>query len=225
MKINKKLMAMQDRKYAEFQSKLTPTIDKDRVIGIRVPDLRKLAKEYIKDEEHQKFLNSLPHQYYDENMLHALLLSEIKDYELCISEVEKFLPYVDNWAVCDIMSPTVFKKKKFDLLTYIKKWVQFDKVYTVRFGVGMLMKYFLDKDFKKEYLDLVTSVHLDDYYVNMMVAWYFATALAKQWDDTIIYLQENKLSKWIHNKTIQKARESYRITDEQKEYLNHLKRQ
>lgn len=223
MEILKELYNLQDKEYAEFQSKLTPTVEKEKFIGVRVPEVRKLAKKYIKEEESQKFIETLPHNYYDENMLHGLLISEIKDYEECIEKVDKFLSYVDNWAVCDIMSPKVFKKNKEKLIEKIKEWSKSKETYTCRFGIEMLMSHYLDEDFKKEYLEIPASVHSEEYYVQMIVAWYFATALAKQWDDTIKYIEEKKLDKWVHNKTIQKARESYRITAEQKEYLKSLK--
>ncbi|MGN0278391.1 MAG: DNA alkylation repair protein [Lachnospiraceae bacterium] len=224
MEIQKKLFELQDIGYAEFQSKLTPTVPRETFIGVRVPEVRKLAKSYSKDPECQEFLKELPHLYYDENMLHGLLLSEMKDYDACISAVDIFLPYVDNWAVCDIMSPKVFKKHKEELLEKIKIWATSDQVYTCRFGLEMLMTHFLDEDYKPEYLEIAAGVHSEEYYVNMMIAWFFTTALAKQWDTTIPYITENRLSKWVHNKTIQKSRESYRITDEQKEYLKGLKR-
>ncbi len=224
MEIQKKLFELQDIGYAEFQSKLTPTVPRETFIGVRVPEVRKLAKSYSKDKECLEFLKKLPHQYYDENMLHGLLLSEMKDYDACISAVDIFLPYVDNWAVCDIMAPKVFKKHKEELLEKIKIWATSDQVYTCRFGLEMLMTHFLDEDYKPEYLEIAAGVHSEEYYVNMMIAWFFATALAKQWDTTIPYITENRLSEWVHNKTIQKARESYRITDEQKKFLKGLKR-
>lgn len=218
-----RLMEISDKEYAEFQAKLTPTVEREYFIGVRVPVLRAFAKEYKNEAESNAFLNTLPHRYYDENMLHGLLLSQMKDYDECINLVDKFLPYVDNWAVCDIMSPKVFLKHKDKLIVKIKEWVKSDLTYTIRFGIEMLMSAFLDKDFKKEYLELAVK-ESDEYYVNMMSAWFFATALAKQWDSTIIYLEENRLPLWTHNKTIQKAIESYRITDEQKVYLRSLKR-
>lgn len=224
MEIQKKLFELQDKKYAEFQSKLTPTVPREAIIGVRVPEVRKLAKSYSKAPECQAFLKELPHRYYDENMLHGLLLSEMKDYDACISAVDIFLPYVDNWAVCDIMSPKVFKKHKTELLEKIKIWAASEQVYTCRFGLEMLMTHFLDEDYRPEYLEIAAGVCSEEYYVNMMIAWFFATALAKQWDSTIPYLTENRLSAWVHNKTIRKARESYRITDEQKESLKGLKR-
>ena len=224
MEIQKKLCELQDKEYAEFQSKLTPVIPRDAFIGVRVPEVRKLAKSYSKDPECQEFLKELPHQYYDENMLHGLVLSEMKDYDDCIRAVDLFLPYVDNWAVCDIMSPKVFKKHKEQLLEKIREWAASDLVYTCRFGLEMLMSHFLDEDYAPEYLEIPAGVRSEEYYVNMMIAWFFATALAKQCDTTIPYIEGNRLDTWVHNKTIQKARESYRITEEQKEYLKGLKR-
>lgn len=221
--ITEKLFEYRDEKYADFQSRLTPTVPKEKFIGVRVPDVRKLAKEIYKEEDWRTFTDCLPHEYYDENMLHGLIISEIKDYDECIARVDRFLPYVDNWAVCDIMSPKVFKKHKPELMVKIREWSASPLVYTCRFGVEMLMSHFLDADFKAEYLEIPAGVHSDEYYVNMMLAWFYATALAKQWDDTVIYLTDRRLDKWVHNKTIQKACESYRITPEQKEYLKSLK--
>lgn len=222
----KKLFEVQDKNYALFQAKLTPTVNPELFIGVRVPVCRALAKNLYKNEpdEVKKFLTELPHKYYDENMLHGLLISEIKNFDLCISELEAFLPCVDNWAVCDIMSPKCFKKHKKELLPFIETWTKSSEEYTVRFGLEMLMSHFLDDDFKPEYLKIASSVRSDKYYVNMMIAWFFATALAKQWNSTIVYIESNKLEEWVHNKTIQKARESNRISDEQKEYLNRQKR-
>ena len=223
MNIREELFALQDVEYGDFQAKLTPGIPRDSFIGVRVPDLRKLAKRLIKEPETTEFLRELPHKYYDENMLHGLLLSEMKDYDACIAEVDQFLPYVDNWAVCDIMSPKIFKRDKAAILDKIKEWSASEKTYTCRFGIEMLMSFFLDEDFKPEYLDIPASVHSEEYYVQMMIAWFFATALAKQWDATVKYIEDQRLDTWTHNKTIQKARESYRITPEQKEYLKTLK--
>ena len=224
MDIEKSLFALKDEKYADFQAKLTPTVDKNLFIGVRVPDTRKLAKEIYKSGCYSGFLHELPHKFYDENMLHGLIVSEIKEYDECIAAVDRFLPYVDNWAVCDIMSPKCFKKNKDKLMDKIIEWSGSDEVYTARFGIEMLMTYFLDEDFKLEYLEIPANVQLEDYYAKMMVAWFFATALAKQWDAAIPYLKENRLEAWTHNRTIQKARESYRITDEQKAYLKTIKR-
>lgn len=223
-KIQNQLFELADKKYAEFQAKLTPTVDKDLFIGVRVPDVRKLAKELYKSDQYAAFLKELPHKFYDENMLHGLILAEFKDYDECIAEVDKFLPFVDNWAVCDIMSPKCFKKNKDKLLQKIIEWSKSNAVYTSRFGIEMLMSHYLDDDFKVEYLEIPAGVELDDYYSKMMVAWFFATALTKQWDATIPYIETGKLETWTHNKTIQKARESFRITDEQKAYLKTLKK-
>ncbi len=222
-KIEKMLFELRDEEYAQFQAKLTPTLSPDLFIGVRVPEVRKLAKQLISDPDAARFLKELPHRYYDENMLHGLLVSEMKDYGEAIEATDRFLPYIDNWAVCDIMSPKVFKKHKGELLEKIKEWTASDKTYTIRFGIEMLMSHFLDDDFKAEYLDIVAALRSGEYYVNMMIAWFFATALTKQWDSTISYIEGNRLDKWTHNKTIQKAIESYRITDEQKKYLRTMK--
>ena len=224
--IQKKLFELRDEEYAAFQSKLTPTVDPESFIGVRVPECRKLAKDLFKNNaaEVTEFLCALPHQYYDENMLHGLLISEVKDLEQCMEYLNAFLPYVDNWAVCDIMSPKCFKKHKPELLSAIETWLKSSEEYTVRFGLEMLMSHFLDDDFEPGYLKLAAAVRSDKYYVNMMIAWFFATALTKQWDSTIVYIENCKLDTWVHNKTIQKARESYRIPDEQKQYLQSFKR-
>lgn len=223
--LQQRLFKMRDEKYAAFQAKLTPGIPSESFIGIRVPILRAFAKEFIKEPEHETFLKHLPHNYYDENMLHGLTLSLLKDYDKCIEMTDAFLPYVDNWAVCDIMSPKVFAKHKEDLLQKINTWSKSSHTYTCRFGLEMLMTHFLDKDFKPEYLEIPAIVKNEEsYYVNMMIAWFFATALAKQWDASLPYLTNNRLSTWCHNKTIQKACESFRITPEQKAFLRTLKR-
>lgn len=223
MDITKRLFELEDREYGDFQEKLTPGTAREDIIGVRVPQARKLAKELYKDPEHREFLSQLPHRYYDENMVHGLLISEEKDIDVCFDLLEAFLPYVNNWAVCDIMSPTVFRKHKPRLLEKIREWTASDHTYTCRFGMEMLMSHFLDKDFKPEYLEIPAGVRSDEYYVNMMTAWFFATALAKQWDAAIPYITGKRLDTWTHNKTIQKARESRRITPEQKEYLKGLK--
>ena len=223
MNIKEELLALQDISYADFQAKLTPNIPRDLFIGVRVPEARKLAKRIIGEPETFKFLRDLPHKYYDENMLHGLLISEMKDYDACIEAVDEFLPYVDNWAVCDIMSLKIFKKNKKALLEKIKEWSKSEEEYTCRFGLEMLMSHFLDDDFKPEYLEIPLSVNNDEYYVKMMIAWFFATALAKQWDATIKHIEDQRLDTWAHNKAIQKARESKRITSKQKEYLKSLK--
>ena len=222
--IKNHLFSLQDKEYRDFQVKLIPGKSIDSMIGVRTPEIRKYAKSLIKENNYQSFLKELPHQYFDEDQLHAFILSEIKDYEECINSINEFLPYVDNWATCDQLSPKILKKNKDKLLKEIKKWLKSKETYTIRFGIGMLMKYYLDKDFKVEYLELVSKIRSKEYYVNMMIAWFFATALAKQYQDTIIYLENNKLDVWNHNKTIQKAIESYRITIERKEYLRTLKR-
>lgn len=224
MQITKQLFDLQDEKYGDFQCKLTPGVSRESIIGVRIPAARKLAKQYMKEAESAEFVRDLPHKYYDENMLHGLLLSEYKNFDECVKAVEEFLPYVDNWAVCDIMSPRVFKKHKDELLPKIKEWIASDHVYTCRFGMEMLMCHYLDDDFRAEYLELPANVHSEEYYVNMMIAWFFATALAKQWDAAIGYIEQDRLDTWVHNKTIQKARESYRITKDQKEYLKTLKK-
>lgn len=222
-----RLFEIADKEYAAFQCKLTPTVADELFIGCRVPEVRKLAKSIFKegnDNNHfEEYLNMLPHKYYDENMLHGLIISEYKDYDECIKKVDEFLPYVDNWAVCDIMSPKIFKKHKEKLIVKIKEWSGSTHTYICRFGMEMLMSYFLDDDFKAEYLEIPAAVISEEYYVNMMIAWFFATALAKQWKATIPYIENKRFSKWVHNKTIQKAIESYRITDEQKDYLRTLR--
>ena len=224
MDILKELLDLREEEYADFQSRLTPGIDRERFIGVRIPKLRKLAGIFKKTTASKEFLGELPHYYFEENMLHGLLIAEIKDYDMCIAELEKFLPFIDNWAVCDVLSPKVFKKHKTELFSEIRKWSDSKDTYICRFGIGMLMRYFLDEDFKKEYLEMVANIHSEEYYVKMAVAWFFATALAKQWKDTIVLLETGALDKWVHNKTIQKARESFRITGGQKEYLKGLKR-
>lgn len=221
--LQKRLFSLADSRYAEFQAKLTPSVAADKVIGIRVPVLRKFSMEFEKDPLCGEFMNTLPHEYYDENMLHSILLTRVKDFDKCMAAVEAFLPYIDNWAVCDILNPKVFSKHKRELLLKIKEWIASDKTYTCRFGINMLMTHFLDEDFRKEYLELPAKVRSEEYYVRMMVAWYYATALAKQWDATIPYIEEHRLPEWTHKKTIQKACESFRITDEQKAYLKTLR--
>lgn len=224
MEIQKELFSLQDKEYMKFLSKLTPNVSEDTIIGVRIPEIRKLAKKLVKNNEYEDFLKELPHKYYDENLLHGAIISESKDFEKCIKLLDNFLPFVDNWAVCDTISPKIFKKHKKELIEKIKEWSQSDKTYTCRFGVEMLMTHFLDEDFKKEYLEIVADIHSEEYYVKMVVAWFFATALAKQWDYAVIYLENNRLDVWVHNKTIQKARESLRISLEKKEYLKKLKR-
>ena len=217
------LFKMQDEKYRDFNSRLIPTVDKESMIGVRTPELRKYAKQLVKREDVGEFLHSVPHKYFDENQLHAFILAEIKDFGVCLEEVKNFLPYIDNWATCDQLSPKVFKKYRKELLTHIKEWINSDKTYTVRFGIGMLMEHFLDEDFDLTYPEMVAEIRSEEYYINMMTAWYFATGLAKQYEKVFPFIENKKLDTWTHNKAIQKAVESYRITDEQKAYLKGLK--
>ena len=221
--IEQRLFELEDKKYKEFHSKLMPTVNPDTIIGVRTPAMRKLAKELAKQPEYMEFIHMLPHKYYDENNLHGFLIETIKDYEECVAAVNEFLPYIDNWATCDLMSPKVFKKHRAELLEQIKVWMCSEHTYTIRYGIGMLMTHFLDEDFKKEYLEWVAEIRSEEYYVNMMIAWYFATALAKQPEETLPYIEEKRLDVWVHNKAIQKAVESYRVSSEQKEYLKTLK--
>ena len=221
--IREKLLALQDKEYRDFQAKLIPTVDPKRIIGTRTPQLRDLAKELVKSYDCSLFLDDLPHKYFDEDQLHAFILSRMKDYDRCMEETERFLPFIDNWATCDQMSPKIFKKHKAKLLEKVKVWIASDDTYTVRFGIGMLMEHFLDDDFDKAYPKMVAGVKSEEYYINMMVAWYFATALAKQYDAVIPYIEKKKLSSWNHNKAIQKSIESNRVTPEHKEYLRSLK--
>lgn len=221
--IRQALFGMQDTKYRDFQVKLIPGFDPENMIGVRTPDLRSYAKELLKRGDVSSFLSELPHRYFDENQLHAFILSDMKDFEACMIEVERFLPYVDNWATCDQMSPKVFRKHKSELLEHVKIWIDSDKTYTVRFGVGMLMEHFLDVDFDISYPEMVCQINSQEYYVNMMRAWYFATALAKQYETAIVFIEGRRLDVWTHNKAIQKALESYRITPGRKEYLRSLK--
>ena len=212
--IREELFRLQDSKYREFQSKLIPNVPLDSVIGVRTPALRKYAKELAKREEIGEFLSDVPHRYFDENQLHAFIISQFKDYGRCMAYVCAFLPYVDNWATCDQLSPKVFGKNKGDLLKQIREWIGSGDTYTVRFGIGMLMQYFLDEDFDPEYPELVAQIRSEEYYVNMMKAWYFATALAKQYETVLPFIEERRLDDWTHRKAIQKAVESYRITEE-----------
>ena len=221
--IQERLFEFKDDKYQEFQCKLMPTVSPEVVIGVRTPDIRKLGKEYAKHQEIGDFLRELPHKYYEEYNLHSSIIASIKDYDTCVEEVKRFLPYVDNWATCDMMTPKCFKKNLSELMNEIKIWITAEDTYTVRFGIRMIMCFFLDDEFDKSYLDMVALVKSEEYYINMMIAWFFATALAKQYEATITYIEQNILDKWTHNKTIQKAVESYRITDEQKLYLKGLK--
>ena len=221
--ITSELFEMQDGKYRDFNSKLIPTVDKEKMIGVRTPELRKYAKLLVKRDDVGEFLSMLPHKYFEENQLHAFILAEIKNFELCLEEVKKFLPYIDNWATCDQLSPKVFKKYHKELIPHIREWIQSDKTYTVRFGIGMLMEHFLDEDFDLKYPEMVAVIRTEEYYINMMTAWYFATALAKQYEQVLPFIENKKLDMWTHNKAIQKSLESYRIADEHKAYLKGLK--
>ena len=221
--ITDKLFALRDEKYAAFQAKLLPGIDSGSIIGVRTPALRVLAKEMLKDGTAAQFIKELPHRYFEENQLHAFIISGIKDFDTCVSGLEKFLPFVDNWATCDQMSPKVFRRETGRLLPLAYKWIDSPLPFTVRFGTGMLMEHFLGDNFEPEFARKVAEIRSDEYYVNMMSAWYFATALAKQYDAVIPFIEKRQLPVWVHNKAIQKARESYRITPEQKEYLKALK--
>ena len=223
MSIYERLLSNKDEKYKDFQSKLVPNIDKETIIGVRTPQIREIAKKVFGTQEANTFIQVLPHQYYEENLIHFFIISKIKNFDECVKEVEKFLPYIDCWPVCDQASPLIFKKNHDKLLPLIKKWIKSNHVYTARFGIRMLMNEFLNDDFKEEYLELVSSKKGNDYYLKMMIAWFFATALAKQYDATIKYIENRCLDPWIHQKTIQKAIESYRVSDEHKEYLKKLR--
>lgn len=221
--IQQALFKNQDAKYRTFQAKLLPTIAPQAVIGVRTPVLRAFAKTLYKEHDFTDFLNDLPHKYFEENQLHAFLICEMKDFAACMDALKQFLPYVDNWATCDQMSPRVFKGHKEKLLEQIKCWIASSHPYTVRFAVGMLMQHFLDEDFDLAYPRMVCAIRSDEYYVNMMIAWYFATALAQQYDAILPFLKEKSLERWTHNKAIQKALESCRIPEEQKQALRALK--
>ena len=221
--IQRRLFELQDEKYRLFQAKLMPGVALERIIGVRTPELRKLAKELAKRADIEEFLQDLPHQYYDENNLHGFIISECKDYEKTVKYVDDILPYVDNWATCDLLSPKVFKKNRKQLEGEALRWLSSDKTYTVRFGIGMIMSHYLEEDYDSIWLERVALIRSEEYYINMMIAWFFATALAKQWEDTVKYLEQQRLDTWVHKKTIQKAVESYRITEEQKTYLRSLK--
>ena len=221
--IRARLFELQDLSYRDFQCKLMPTVDPDTVIGVRTPELRKFAKAFGKEAEAADYLKILPHKYYEENNLHGFLIEGMKNYEQAVAALNAFLPYVDNWATCDQIRPKVFKKHLRELREQIQVWMASSHTYTIRFGIEMLMTFYLDEQFQPEYLEWVADVHSEEYYVNIMIAWYFATALAKQYDAALPYLQEHRLEPWTHNKAIQKAIESYRITDEQKAYLRSLK--
>ena len=222
-KIRRELHSLQDMKYRDLQVQIIPSVKPESIIGVRTPELRKMAKTLAGEEGTGSFLEDLPHRYFEENQLHAFVISGMKDYTACLAELERFLPYVDNWATCDQMSPRVFRRHRPELLKSIDRWIASGETYTVRFGIGMLMEHYLDEDFDPAYPEKAAAVRSEEYYVNMMIAWYFATALAKQYDAVLPFIEERRLNPWTHNKAIQKAVESFRITPEQKEYLKALK--
>lgn len=221
--IQEYLFEVRDKEYAAFHAKLVPTMASDKVIGVRTPLLRKYAKEICKMDCKEAFLGELPHDYFEENQLHAFIISEEKDYEKCLEELETFLPYIDNWATCDQLSPKVFKKHIEELEVQAYQWMASTETYIIRFGIGVLMQHFLDDQFRVEQAERIAAIRSEEYYVNMMVAWYFATALAKQYDQILPFIEERRMERWTHNKAIQKAIESYRIAPEQKDYLRTLK--
>ena len=221
--VQKRLFEMQDAEYRDFHAKLVPTMEKTKFIGIRTPMLRKFAKKFGKTEESEIFLQVLPHQYYEENNLHGLLIEQIRDYDKCLEELERFLPFIDNWATCDLLALHMMKKHRDIFIREVFRWIESDQPYTIRFGISMLMRHYLDEEFKTEYPEKVAAIRSEEYYVNMMRAWYFSTALAKQYENVLPFLEKRQMDVWTHNKTIQKAIESYRITSEQKEYLRTLR--
>ena len=221
--VQKRLFEMQDAEYRDFHAKLVPTMEKTKFIGIRTPMLRKFAKKFGRTEESEIFLQVLPHQYYEENNLHGLLIEQIRDYDKCLEELERFLPFIDNWATCDLLALHMMKKHRDVFIREVFRWIESDQPYTIRFGISMLMRHYLDEEFKTEYPEKVAAIRSEEYYVNMMRAWYFATALAKQYEKVLPFLEKRQMDVWTHNKTIQKAIESYRITSEQKEYLRTLR--
>ena len=225
--ITEQLITMKDEVYKNFHGKLMPTINPDTILGVRVPLLRKFSNQLSKSlskEEIERFMNELPHRYYEENNIHAFLIEKINDYDECIAALDNFLPYVDNWATCDMMNPKIFKKNTHKLFDKIEEWMSSSHVYTIRFGIGMLMRFYLDDNFSTQYLDMVANIVSDEYYVNMMKAWFFATALAKQYEATLPYIQQNRLDIWSHNKAIQKSIESFRVPKEHKDELRSYKR-
>jgi DNA alkylation repair enzyme len=222
--IQEKLFEYQDLGYREFNSKLIPNIDKETMIGVRIPDIRKIEKS-LSTEEKEKFLLKLPHKYFEENMLHGIIISNMKDYNKVITNLEKFLPYVDNWAVCDSISPKIFKKNREKVITNVLSWIKSNHTYVSRFGIGMIMQLYLENEyFKKSYLDIIAEIKTEDYYINMMRAWTFQVALVKQWKEAIVYIEKGLLDEFTHNKTISKSCDSYKIEKEKKEYLKTLRR-
>ena len=221
--VQKRLFEMRDTGYRDFHARLIPTVKKEKIIGIRTPMLRKFAKEFGKIEESEIFLKALPHQYYEENNLHGLLIEQIRDYDKCLEELERFLPHIDNWATCDMLALHMMKKHRDIFIREVYRWMGSDKPYIIRLGISMLMRHYLDEGFKPEYPEKVAAIRSEEYYVNMMRAWYFATALAKQYEKILPFLEEQRMDIWTHNKTIQKSIESYRITQEQKDHLRTLR--
>ena len=221
--IRSDLFSFQDLSYRDFQASLMPTVDKNSVIGVRMPTLRKYAKKIIRDGNYVSFLDDLPHKYYEENNLHGLIIQETCDFDLCIERLEAFLPYIDNWATCDMLRPVCFKSMENKLFPYVLKWISDERLYVKRFGIGMLNSYYVNDLFNVKHLDVVSKIESKEYYVNMMIAWYFATVLAFHYDDAVIYFERSVLDKWIHNKAIQKATESYRIPRDKKNYLKTLR--
>ena len=223
-KIQNKLFKYQDLGYREFNSKLIPNIDKKTMIGVRIPDIRKIEKS-LNIEEKKEFLLKLPHKYFEENMLHGIIISNMKDYDNIIINLEKFLPYVDNWAVCDSISPKILKKNREKVITNVLSWIKSNHTYVCRFGIGMIMQLYLeDEYFKRTYLDIIAEIKTEDYYINMMRAWIFQVALVKQWKEAIVYIEKGLLDEFTHNKTISKSCDSYKIEKEKKEYLKTLRR-
>ena len=223
MTVSERLAELGSEKYRDFQSKLVPGIPKETILGVKTPEMRKIAKESRGTKMAEEFLAELPHQYYEENLVHFFLIAMIRDFDECVKAVEIFLPYVDCWPVCDQSSPKVFSKNHEKLLPLIRKWIGSEHVYTVRFGIRMLMNEFLGEDFRPEYLEWVAEITGENYYIRMMIAWFFATALAKKYDESVIYFEERRLDPWTHRKAIQKAIESFRVSDEHKEYLRTLR--
>ena len=221
--VRKRLFEMQDTGYRDFHARLILTVEKEKIIGIRTPILRKFAKEFGKTEESELFLKVLPHQYYEENNLHGLLIEQIRDYDKCLEELERFLPFIDNWATCDLLALHMMKKHRDIFIREVFRWIESDQPYTIRFGISMLMRHYLEDAFQMEYPEKVAQIRSEEYYVNMMRAWYFSTALAKQYENVLPFLEKRQMDVWTHTKTIQKAIESYRITSEQKEYLRTLR--
>lgn len=221
--IRQRLISMSDEKYRSFQARIINTVDEQKILGIKTPDLRKLAKELLKDGGAQRFMKDLPHEYFDEQQLHSLIISEMKDYEQALGEVGRFLPYIDNWATCDQLRPKAFKNNRDRLIDEIRRWLGSEHVYTVRFGLEMLLVHFLGERFDPEYLRLAADIRNDEYYLKMMVAWFFAEALARQYDAALPYIEERRLDAWVHNKTIQKAIESRQIPEDIKAHLHCLK--